>query len=194
MDLEERKRVVIEDLTARFAGDELPMEEYERLVADIQGARGPRELAVIEDEFAASLPASARPAARAADPSSGVVAGVYIQSEANVQSSVAILSSRSLRGDWLRKPAVSAVAIMGSQSIDFREVALPAGPTVLEAVAIMGSVDIIVPDGLAVRMEASAIMGDAAVGRSVEQRERPGAPVLVITGSAIMGSIGVKAR
>jgi hypothetical protein len=111
-----------------------------------------------------------------------------------VQSSVSILADRRHTGKWLKKPTVAAIAILGSQVFDFRGVDLPVGPTTLEALAILGSLEIIVPSHLAVRMEVLPVAGDATVDRGVETSERPDEPVLVVTGNAILGSVRVRAK
>lgn len=181
--LDDRKNGAIEALTRRFSRSELPMEEYERLVGDIQKAADLKELAVIEDIV---LGVEAEPAP--APPIEGFLPPDQIQ------SSYAILSERRLYGPWLRKNAAAAVSFLGSHVIDMREVEFPSGRVVLDVFALLGSVEIIVPRGLSVRMEALPVAGEAKVGRNVETREREGGPLLVVSGSAILGSIVVKQR
>ena len=179
--VEARKNAAIDRLTERFARDELPMDEYERLVADINRVSSLRELSVAE-EIAAGR--SAAPAA----------SGAPFLSEDQVQSCSAILSERVHRGNWLRKPNVAAATVLASQIFDFSDTELPPGPTTLEVLAVLGSVEIYVPADLCVRMEAVPILGSATVGRGLDAAERPGKPVLVVTGNAILGSIEVKRR
>lgn len=193
-DLEGRRKAAIDALTERYARDDLPMDEYERLVADVHRARDERELAVVSDIIGVPAGASSGYGAPSA---SGRAAAAPTEGSGgtwDAQTALAFLAERRHRGDWLRKPNVSAVSVLGSQVFDFREVDLPAGRTTLEAFAFLGSVDVIVPYGLAVRMEAVPVAGDASVGRGVETREYPGQPILVITGSAVLGSISVKAK
>ncbi len=183
--VEARKRVLIDVLTERYARDELPVEEYERLVADIHRADDPRELAVV-GEIVSGFNGEGRleGAERRQTP---VRTG-------DVQNEASILSERRHGGDWLRKRNVAASTVLGSQIFDFRDVALPPGETLLELFVLLGSVEIIVPDDLAVRMEAVPVAGDATLGRGVLTREREGRPVLVVSGSVLLGSIAVKAR
>ena len=203
-ELENRKTSAIDTLTDRFARNDIPMDEYERLVADVNRAQDFRELAVIEDIVSGaagpsphSVPHSApRPAPRRAaaspiarsDPDSPFIG------EENVQSSYAVLSERRLTGEWLRKPNAAVLSFLGSHVVDMRGMELPPGPTTLEAFALLGSVEIVVPQELAVRMEAVPVAGEVRIGKTVETRERAGEPVLVITGNAILGSIEVKRR
>jgi len=185
--MEERKRILIDALTARFSRDELAMDEFERLVSEAQGAKAQSELAVLEASVLGSAPAEARSTTGSAE-RTPAAAG----SAADVQNAVAILSERRLRGDWLRGDKVAAVAILGSQIFDFRDVPLAEGPVRMEVLAVLGSVEIIVPPGLSVLMDAFPIAGDASVGKGVETRARAGRPSLVITGNIVLGSLNVR--
>jgi hypothetical protein len=175
-ELETRKNAAIDKLTERYARDELPMEEYERLVADVNRARSPRELEVVEDIVGMA-------------PS----AGGFID-ESQVQSCAAILAERTYGGKWLRKRNIAAATILASQVFDFRSVDLPPGQTTLEVLAVFGSVVIYVPEGVCVRMDAMPVLGSATVGRGVDTAEREGRPVLVVVGNAVFGSIEVKRK
>lgn len=186
-DGEARKRQLIDTLTDRYARDELPMEEYERLVADIHRAQDPAELAVV-----AEIVSGSRGEPRnATEPQNGRYPA---QRPEDVQNEAAVLTERRHTGSWLRKRNVAAITFLASQVFDFRDVPLPAGETILEIFAFLGSVDIIVPEDLAVRMEVVPIAGDASLGRGVMTRERDDRPILVIAGSAMLGSVTVKAR
>lgn len=181
-ELEARKKRVIDRLTERFSRDDLPMDEYERLVAEVNRVSTPRELAVAEDIAGTAAEAS----------SFGTTAAGGFLDEESVQSCSVILSERRHRGNWLRKPNVAAVTVLASQVFDFTETELPAGRTTLEVVAVLGSVEVIVPSDVSVRLEVVPIAGEASLGRGVSAVERAGSPVLVVTGNAILGSVVVK--
>jgi len=195
-ELENRKNSAIDTLTDRFARNDIPMDEYERLVADVNRAQDFRELAVIEDivSGAAGPAPQSAPYRAAASPAGRVDPDSPFIGEENVQSSYAVLSERRLTGEWLRKPNAAVLSFLGSHVVDMRGMELPPGPTTLEAFALLGSVEIVVPQELAVRMEAVPVAGEVRIGKAVETRERAGEPVLVITGNAILGSIEVKRR
>ncbi len=198
--VESRKRVAIDTLTERFGRDEIPMDEFERLVADLNAASSLRELAVVEDiaagvsGYAGSAVAAAAAAgvgdSRASDSDPDAAGGFIGQDQ--VQSCAAILSERHHRGDWLRKPNVAAATVLASQVFDFTETGLLSGTTTLEVLAVLGSVEITVPAGVAVRMDVSPVLGDVKVDRGVGAREAEGGPLLVVTGNAILGSVVVK--
>jgi hypothetical protein len=184
---EARKGRLIDVLTDRYARGELPMEEYERLVADIHRAKEGAELGVVADIVAGS---------RGGTGNSGSVTdrGSFSVGSENIQNDSAMFTERRHAGAWLRKRNVAAITCLASQVFDFRDVSLPAGETLLEVFAFLGSVEVIVPEGLAVRMEVVAHAGDASASRGIETREREGSPVLVIAGSVVLGSVAVKMR
>lgn len=199
--VEARKHAAIDRLTERYAHDELPMDEYERLVADINRAATSRELAVVEeivggqgspgvrrDGAAPYASSSSDAATRRRDAEGGFI------SEALVQSCEAILAERTHRGNWLRKPNVAATTVLASQVFDFTEVDLPPGQTMIEAVAVLGSIDIIVPEDIAVRVDVSPILGEVKIARGVSTSERDGKPVLVVSGNAVLGSVSIRVR
>ncbi len=210
--IEKRRHLLIDRLTERYAKDELPLTEYERLVQDAHNAVELQDLAVVEAIVGGTgYKANSQSAAfkhenmqphEPQSPKAPLYAPLYVPqppdspfySPDKVQSSVSILADRRHTGKWLKKPTVAAIAILGSQIFDFRGIDLPAGPTTLEALAILGSLEIIVPSNLAVRMEVLPVAGDATVDKGVETVERPDEPVLVVTGNAILGSVRVRIK
>jgi len=187
--LEARKAAAIDRLTERFARDDLPMDEYERLVAEVNAASSARELVVSED---IAFGGRAAPySERASSPAPAAEDGGFISQDL-VQSCSAILSERKHRGDWLRKPNVAAATVLASQVFDFTETPMPPGRTTFEVLAVCGEVVIVVPEGLAVRLEVAPVLGEAKVSRGVSGTAREGGPLLVVTGNAILGSVVVK--
>lgn len=79
---------------------------------------------------------------------------------------------------------------MGGARLDFTEVDLPGGVTEIDFFCLMGSLDIIVPEGVRVELSGLPVMG------SVDNRTRipeiKDAPVLKIRGVALMSSVDVK--
>lgn len=80
-------------------------------------------------------------------------------------------------------------ALMGDVVLDLRGSSFAAPVCTISLQCVMGSVAIIVPDGVGVRDETLAVMGDTRV-RGV--RPRPGAPLLVLRGTVLMGSLVVR--
>ncbi|HKC51238.1 MAG TPA: LiaF domain-containing protein [Myxococcota bacterium] len=129
----------------------------------------------------------------------------------------AVFSATARRGEWLPAEDTRVRACFGSVVLDFTQALLAPGVTVLETLALFGSIEILVPADLEVELAASAVLG------SVEQRDAGGrvrrfladqirrvtgqgsaledprdsdaeAPLLRIEGHAVFGSIVVKVR
>ncbi len=103
---------------------------------------------------------------------------------------VGIMSGVERRGVWTAPAHINAVAIMGGLILDFTAARLTAMETVMNVTAIMGGVEITVPEGLTVLVEGVGIMG--AFDDQVRQNYGPGSPVLRLRGVAIMGGVEVK--
>jgi hypothetical protein len=104
-------------------------------------------------------------------------------------TAVAILSGVERKGRWVAPPAMTTVAFMGGVEMDFTDAILTAHETTMTVFCLMGGIEITVPEGIEVRVDAVALMG----GHSGPQHTPPpGAPVLRITGLIIMGGVDVK--
>jgi hypothetical protein len=96
------------------------------------------------------------------------------------------------RGPWTVPRHLVVRATMSSTVLDFRDARLPAGPVQLDLRAIMSSIEIIVPPGLAVETEGAAVMGSFEhVDRAPAQPD-PDAPLLRVRGLAFMGSVEIR--
>lgn len=105
---------------------------------------------------------------------------------------VAIMSGFDRKGVWTVPESFTAFAYWGGGDIDLREARFTSTTVTITAVAIMGGIDIIVPDDVNVRVTGVGIMGafdHVASGPGV-----PGAPEVVITGLAFWGAVDVKRR
>jgi len=102
----------------------------------------------------------------------------------------ATLGSTTRRGRW-RIPAHARVsALLGSIELDLTEAELARGETLLEVSAILGSVVITIPEGLAVECEGSAILGSFDhIEQTPASKRDP--RVLRIVGAARLGSVEI---
>jgi hypothetical protein len=106
--------------------------------------------------------------------------------------SLAIMGGSSRGGNWVVPRRYLAFAIMGGVKIDLRDAAFAERGTDIHAIAIMGGVTIIVPEGLPVEVSGLGIMG--GVDHSVSGPGVPGAPLVRVSGLALMGGIGAQRR
>lgn len=188
-------------LTEAFANGTLSLEEYERRAGLIQKAMLPSEIT----GQIAGLPRStaqrtenpaARTEARPSRASRPMPDGLELipveEKSGSPEFSLCIMGDRKLAGDWLNSDQATSFTLMGSTTLDLRGTVIPPGRLKIDAMAIMGEIQILVPPGLPVKMSAFPFMGEATVKGSVEQRIVPGMPWVDVSGIALMGSIVVK--
>lgn len=157
-------------LQDHYAKNHLEVAEYERRVELAERATTDAALAALFRD----LPSLAT------DPSAG-----------RVTSTVgALLGATSRRGRWRVPSLVRVRAVMGSVELDLTEAEIASGETVIEVTAILGNVVVTVPEGLAVDMEGSAILGsfDQLVMSAASRRD--GRRVRIV-GRARLGSVDV---
>ncbi len=103
---------------------------------------------------------------------------------------IGVLSEIKRKGRWEPAKNNKVVTFMGGAKLDFTEVDMPYGVTEINFFCLMGSLDIIVPEGVRVELSGLPVMG------SVDNRTRipeiSNAPVLKIRGVALMSSVDVK--
>ena len=171
--LEARRQAVIDVLKDRFARGEIELEEYERRIAAASEAQRVRELsALVHDLGRSAMPVAAVP------------------SDAPHQL-VAVMSSRSLTGDWLRADAVEVYALMGSISLDLTEVRPSDRPIVVSVRSLMSEITLTVPAGMPVHMDVHTILSDASVHKRVTKGPVT-ANAVIVRGFAVMTSVSAR--
>jgi len=105
-----------------------------------------------------------------------------------------IMSGIQRRGDWRVARKLNVLTVMGGIDLDFRHALLEPGITDVQVTAVMGGVAIVVPPDLPVVCNGTAIMGNfEGMDRRTAERD-PAAPVLRITGLAVMGAVEIETR
>ncbi len=182
------------DVLRRAAGDgRITFEELdERLTAAYQ-ARTYGELAAITEDLPETGPQP--PAVTAPLPLA--TAGsrfpeTRIGGTPGSAISVAVMSEAHRSGGWVVPPSYTAVAVMGSVSLDLREARFSGHEVTIQTFALMGGIDIIVDEEISVDVSGFACMGGfdhRAAGPGL-----PGAPRLKVVGFAMMGGVNVQRR
>jgi hypothetical protein len=106
---------------------------------------------------------------------------------------VAIMGESESKGRWRPGEHTATVAVMGECHMDLRRAEIDGPEVVITAVSIMGSIDIVVPEGIDVELTGLSIMGQ----RSFKVRDVPvlrGSPRILIRAFPIMGEVKVRSK
>ncbi|MFD1935807.1 MULTISPECIES: DUF1707 domain-containing protein [Nonomuraea] len=163
------------------AGDgRLGMEEFHERLDQVYSAKTYAELDLLTHD----LPTPAHTPLPVSSPSttSGADSGVAI----------AVMGGFKRTGIWRAPRVLTTVAFWGGGKIDLREATLNGGEITIRAFAVMGGVDIIVPEDADVDVTGIGVMGgfDHAAGGA----GAPGAPRIRITGFSFWGGVDVKRK
>ena len=109
-----------------------------------------------------------------------------------VEHQRAILSSRRREGHWRLAPRTHFTAVLGSITLDLRQAVLPGPEVEIAARAILGSVEVIVPEGVEVDVAGSSILSGENL--RIEGTPPAGAPLVRIRHSGLLGSLTVRSR
>lgn len=181
VNLDDARERALETLTKAYTADAIPVSEFERRASLVQKARDQAEIDVLVADLPRTAPTD-RPISRATSTNPAL---------AGSQSVACVMGERHLQGDWLSGDRVQNFTLMGSVKLDLRDAPLPPEGLRIEAFVCMGETTVIVPRGLAVRLNAVPFMGEASAARDVAQRANPGEPVVRIDGFVLMGSLRV---
>lgn len=174
------RNVVVEALRAHCADGRLTLDEFAERVEVALAARTRADL----DEVQADLPA-VLPTATAARPSE--------RTRSPVRTTIAIMGGSEQKGRWRLEGEHTAFAMMGGAVVDLRHAEIAGNEVVINAIAIMGGVDVIVPEGIEVELSGLAIMG----GKQSKLRGHkvlPGSPLVRVKAFAFWGGVCVKSR
>jgi hypothetical protein len=184
--LEIDRERVIQTLCSHFANDHLTTQELEVRFEHAYKAATPAELHALVAGLPA-LPADAAPPAPlyAAAPPSAI--------GADEKRHTVIMSSVRKKGAWTPARTNRVFCLMGNAKLDLREARVMNGETQFDLRVIMGEVELIVPPGLRVECDGSAFMGEFDDQHSASLAA-PDAPLIRVTGSALMGAVRIKTR
>jgi len=162
------------------------LEELRRLLADLPGPNA--TLTVPENRTPASSP-GAQGALSAPNPHRtwSVAPADRVRPR---QFLMGFWGGAARKGAWTPARQVLGLAFQGGIELDFRQASFPPGVTTVTVLAIMGGVQIIVPQGVTVETRGTGIMGGFDGTDCLG--DDPHGPVLRIDGLALMGGVEVK--
>jgi hypothetical protein len=106
---------------------------------------------------------------------------------------IAIMGGCERRGRWRPAPRSVALALMGGVDLDLRDATIEPGELVITAIAVMGGINVVVPEGVDVQLGGFALMG----GNNHEPGTapvRPGTPTVYVRAFSLMGGVDVKVK
>ncbi|MGA5900586.1 DUF1707 SHOCT-like domain-containing protein [Streptomyces venetus] len=192
----DRERVA-EILRDALAEGRLDMAEFEERLDATYQARTYGELAPITRDLpaagvtAASVSLTKEPATTTAGGAGWP--GRIVGGEGSSTWAVAVMSGFQRKGRWTMPRKFTCFAFWGGGEIDLREANFADREVEINAIAIMGGVDVIVPPGVEVVVRGIGVMGGFDHQEEGVPGE-PGAPRVVITGFAFWGGVGVQRK
>jgi hypothetical protein len=119
--------------------------------------------------------------------------GRIVGGEGSSTWAVAVMSGFQRKGRWTMPRRFTCFAFWGGGEIDLREADFTEREVEINAIAIMGGVEVVVPPGVEVVVRGIGVMG------GFDHREEgvpgePGAPRVIVTGFAFWGGVGVQRK
>lgn len=185
--IENLREQVIDQLKTNYAHNNIAIEEFERRL-DLAATCSDRfELLKIVDDLPA-IQGSSQDSNVKQDGQFSLNLG-HVRNEENL---VAIFSGSERKGPWRPARHSKVLAIFGGADIDYTQAYLPPGEFEIEMMCLFGGVDIIVPEGLNVELNAVPIFG--GVDNHTSGEYIPGAPTLRIRAMVMFGGVDVKPK
>ncbi len=180
------RELTISTLSERFADGEIDLDEFEDRLDRAHAAGAVEDL----DSLVADLapPAEDEASFAPAEPRRAIA------NRPGKKTMVSILSERRRDGAWRAPENLRVMTFLGSTTIDFRDVTLPAGVTELHIASVLGRVELIVPPGLAVECEGTAILGQVEELHRAPPTPEPNKPLLRVSGMFMLGQLEVTTR
>jgi hypothetical protein len=184
MRISDAERDNVASILRDAAGDgRLDLEELDERLDAVYAAKTYGDLEPITRD----LPSVSSVPVAASSPARDRIGGVPTST-----AGVAIMGGFERKGPWVVPETFNAVAFWGGGELDLREARF-AGPQVtIRAVAIMGGIQIIVPEDAEVHVSGIGIMG--GFDHRASGAGAPGAPRIIVTGLAFWGGVSVERR
>ena len=109
---------------------------------------------------------------------------------------VSFLSSTERQGRWPLPRRFRVLAVLGNVELDLREADIGLGVSVIEAVAVMGNIEITVPPDVAVESSGDSLLGSFVVkyAKGVSANTATGYKKVHITGTAYAASVEIHVK
>jgi Domain of unknown function (DUF1707)/Cell wall-active antibiotics response 4TMS YvqF len=177
---------VTERLREAAGEGRITLDELDTRLDAAYAAKTYAELEVITRDLPLERPASL------AMSGSGVRPAERIGGMPKSRLSLAVLSGARRKGAWVVPPVYTAVALLGGVDMDLRDARFSERDVKIRAFAMLGGIDIVVPEDIEVDVAGVGIMG--GFDHKESRTGSPGSPRLRVTGFAFLGGVNVKQK
>ena len=183
----ERERAIA-FLRHHVAGGLITLDEFSDRVGHVYAAMTSTDIDVVTKDLPKIPPRTTTSVAPAA---TAVTSGGRTRRAVNW--TVSIFSATPRKGRWRVEGNTTAISFMGTCQLDLRQAEVVGDEVTITAIAFMGGVDVIVPEGIEVVLEGIPFMGaNQASIRDVPVI--PGSPLIRVRGFPFMGGVTVRSR
>jgi Domain of unknown function (DUF1707)/Cell wall-active antibiotics response 4TMS YvqF len=102
---------------------------------------------------------------------------------------LAVLGEQKRRGRWLVRNGLDVKAILGSVELDLTEAVLEQRELSISVSSFLGEVKLIVPDGVMVVNEGTAILGERNMSLSQDEPYTADTPIVHVRGFTLLGNV-----
>lgn len=177
---DDEREEVVEWLRQASAEARLTLSELVERSDAAYNARTRGELERLTADLPAPPPAGGAPAER-------------VQTRRASRWVVSIVGGSGRHGRWRPAEEMNVVAVMGGSDIDLRGAEVAGAEITITAVALMGGIDVIVPEGVEVELNGFDFMGGHDQ-KLADVPRRPGTPLVRVRALSVMGGVTVKSK
>jgi len=178
------RELVVETLRQAAGDGRLTLEELDQRLEAAHAAETYADLEKLTEDL---------PVAQLAGPVGGSLPAQRFGGKPTSRFGIALMSGFRRGGHWVVPRWFTGLVIMGYGGINMRDASFTGQITRVTAFALMGGLGIIVPEDAEVHARGLGIMGIFS-GRRTTGHGQAGAPVIIVTGPAIMGEISIRRR
>ncbi|HYZ99765.1 MAG TPA: DUF1707 domain-containing protein [Acidimicrobiales bacterium] len=173
------------DALRRHTGEgRLTLDEFSDRAGRAYAARTRRDLDQVLEGLPDGIAPSAEPEVNGSGPPPG-------DRPAERRRFIAVMCGTTARGRWRAPRRVTGVAFWGGAKVDLRNAVFEEPVVDIYAWAIMGSVSVVVPEGIPVELDGMVLMGGAS-NRARTTDPRPGAPLVRVHARGLWGGVDVR--
>jgi class 3 adenylate cyclase len=195
------REAVIEVLRRASGEGRITLDEFSEMAGAVFAARTRSELDAVTRSLPVPLdplllpPGANLPARTAAAPGASTPATTRVGAGTTGVSSsiVAVMSGQRRQGRWRVAEQTTAFAFWGGIELDLRGAIIEGNEIEITAIAIMGGIDITVPEGIPVEMDGFVLMGGSD-NRVRDMPVLPGAPLVRVKAYGMWGGVSVKSK